>query len=453
MKSRNRLFKLIAFVLLSAGGAALKDLPVSGQDIRFPNMPEAIVGARSASLVSTGVDFAMLYSKPAETGAESNLYFRPALKASEIRVNDTADEVRDGGENGPILLRDHSRNKMYAVWNATDPRHSMANRLRFSAYDGGTGKWAKTLTVNDDIAPSTHTFQGAAVGPDGTIYVAWLDRRELPVSNADGYPGGGLKTGHKNIDGTVALYLACSRDQGRTFEKNVRVAGNICPCCRAAIGFSKGNVLVVWRSVEEGDIRDISVSISSDRGGLWSEPKNIARDNWKINGCPHDGPTIASAGARTYVAWRTGGDGGPGIFLTSTDDGGRSFLPRRKVSAGSASHPFLAGSENAAALVFQGSSNDDSTSEANSHDGGHAEAPSGYVFVCILKSDGSMTGPERVSSTKGSVAYPFAALTNDGKIAISWKDGRQQQPVGRFLTGFIATHSTPITASPNSNRR
>jgi hypothetical protein len=453
MKSRNRLFKLIALALLGAGGGALKDLHVFGQEIRFPNKPEAIVGARSAFLVSTGEDFAMLYSRPAETGAGSNLYFRPTLKALEIRVNDTADEVRDGGENGPILLRDHSRNKMYAIWNATDLRHPMANMLRFSAYDGATGKWAKTQTVNDDVAPSTHTFQGAAVGPDGTIYVAWLDRRELPVRNADGYPGGGLKTERKNIEGTVALYLACSRDQGRTFERNVRVAGNICPCCRAAIGFSKGNALAVWRSVEEGDIRDISVSISSDRGRRWSEPKVVARDNWKINGCPHAGPTIASAGDRTYIAWLTGGDGGPGIFLSSTEDGGRSFSPRRKVSAGVAAQPFLAGSENTAVLVFRASSNDDPSSNANNHDGRHADSPSGSVFVCALQSDGSITGPERVPNTNGSVAYPFAAFTKDGKIAISWKDSSQQHPVGRFLTGLITRRPMPVTASPNPNRR
>jgi hypothetical protein len=107
-------------------------------------------GAISASLVSTGEDFAALYSRPAEAGIGSNLYFRPALNMEETRVNETPNEVLDGGKNGPILLRDGLRRRIYAVWNASDPRHYLANMVRFAAYDSQTEKWDKTLTVNDD---------------------------------------------------------------------------------------------------------------------------------------------------------------------------------------------------------------------------------------------------------------------------------------------------------------
>jgi hypothetical protein len=418
---------------------------LSGQESFLFERFESIVGTRSASLVSMGEDFAALYSRPAEAGIGSNLYFRPALNMEETRVNETPNEVLDGGENGPILLRDGLRRRIYAVWNASDPRHNMANMVRFAAYDSQTEKWGKTLTVNDDVAPSTHTFHGAAVAPDGIVYVAWLDRRELPVSNADGYPEGGLKTGHQNIKGTVALYLASSRDQGKTFQRNVRVAGNVCPCCRAAIGFSKGNVLVAWRSVEKGDIRDISISISSDQGKHWSEPKNISRDNWNITGCPQVGPTIASAGDRTYLAWYTDGEGGPGTFLISTVDGGRSFSTKRKVSASANSQPFLAGSENAAVLVFRGPSEGESVSSNHDSVGKHDDSSSSAVFICSLKPDGSVAGPIRVPLTKGVVAYPLAALANDGLITISWKSGSQQQPLGYLITGFIETQPGFIT--------
>jgi Cu/Ag efflux protein CusF len=86
MKRNSLLFYTIAFSLV----ALSSPLPLSGQESRLSPIPEAIVGAGRAFLVSTGEGGATLYSRPAETGTGSNMYFQPILKgAALVRMNNT----------------------------------------------------------------------------------------------------------------------------------------------------------------------------------------------------------------------------------------------------------------------------------------------------------------------------------------------------------------------------
>lgn len=114
--------------------------------------------------------FAILYSRSLGEGKGANLCFRASFTDSEERiVNRVEGEVRDGGESGPILLKSPTSDALYAVWNAADPRRPLANLLRFAAWNSKQSTWSETLTINDDAAPATHTFQGATVAPDGSV--------------------------------------------------------------------------------------------------------------------------------------------------------------------------------------------------------------------------------------------------------------------------------------------
>ena len=151
--------------------------------------------------------------------------------------------------------------------------------------------WSPAKILNDDGLPVSHSFQSAAVGPDGIIYAAWLDGRD------------GRSTTEGATGGTTSIYLTKSTDGGKTFSKNVRVARSVCPCCRVAFGFVEGKVLLAWRQVEAGDIRDIHFASSMDRGDTWQTGKPVFRDGWKIKGCPHVGPSMATLNGKVYVTW------------------------------------------------------------------------------------------------------------------------------------------------------
>jgi outer membrane receptor protein involved in Fe transport len=88
------------------------------------------------------------------------------------KVNSRPGSIRLSGEG--LLLQSPDGRALYAFWNELDSRREFANRLMFSAFDKTTRKWKSPVTVNDDQAATTHSFQGAGVGPDGIIHVAWM---------------------------------------------------------------------------------------------------------------------------------------------------------------------------------------------------------------------------------------------------------------------------------------
>ena len=97
--------------------------------------------------------------------------------AEQMRVNDVPGEVSDHGENSPQLLTSPDESMMYAVWGAKDPKHPGGSVIRFSSAGTMRTVWSPSKILNDDGLPVSHSFQSAAVGPDGTIYAAWLDGR------------------------------------------------------------------------------------------------------------------------------------------------------------------------------------------------------------------------------------------------------------------------------------
>jgi hypothetical protein len=175
----------------------------------------------------------------------------------------------------------------------------------------------------------------------------WLDGRDRHWSEHGASPG------------SSGVYLAKSTDGGGSFGKNIRVAPNVCPCCRPALAFGQaGEVHVAWRAYTSDDIRDIVTVTSADGGVTFTQPARVAADNWKISGCPHSGPSMSVKGRRLYITWYSEGDGtNAGIRLAWSDDGGKSFKAPVIASSGvlDPNHPVLSLSEDGRLmLAFQG---------------------------------------------------------------------------------------------------
>jgi hypothetical protein len=90
-------------------------------------------------------------------------------------------------------------------------------------------------------------------------------------------------------------YFASSADGGRTFSRNVKLAGEVCPCCKTSLAVGEdGRVYAAWRQVMPGNFRHIAVASSGDGGETFNAPTVVSDDRWELRGCPVSGPALAA---------------------------------------------------------------------------------------------------------------------------------------------------------------
>jgi hypothetical protein len=169
---------------------------------------------------------------------------------------------------------------------------------------------------------TSQRFETAAIAPDGRVFATWLDKRNVATARAAGrsYPG-------------AALAYAWS-DDGTSFGKTSIALDNTCECCRLGIAFAgSGRPAIAFRNIFEGSIRDHAVVTFKDAttpGPL----RRVSVDDWKLEACPHHGPSLAIAPDGSYhVAWFTDGKARKGLFYARADSADSAFGPPRALSS------------------------------------------------------------------------------------------------------------------------
>jgi len=79
-------------------------------------------------------------------------------------------------------------------------------------------------------------------------------------------------------------------------------------------------------------VRDIY--ITRLQGDDWTEPHVVHADNWVINGCPDNGPSVDANGKNVAVAWWTRSGDQPKVQVAFSKDAGDTFGPLIRVDSG-----------------------------------------------------------------------------------------------------------------------
>ena len=175
-------------------------------------------------------------------------------------------------------------------------------------------KWSEEKYLNTDNTKSEHGFVSIEPFKDGFI-ASWLDGRNTNYLDKE------LNNNHES-EGPMTLRAAFIDSNGKIIEE-YEIDNKVCECCQTSITVSNNTPIVVYRNRSDEEIRDIS--ISKLKNNIWSDPITINEDNWKIHGCPVNGPSIDSNGELVAVAWFTLSNGEPTINLKFSKDNGESF--------------------------------------------------------------------------------------------------------------------------------
>jgi hypothetical protein len=239
-------------------------------------------------------------------------------------------------------------------------------------------------------------FEAIALDADGSLFAAWLDKRNRVPAKArnESYVG-------------AALAFAWANDHGAAVSDTRIAQDNTCECCRLGIAFAgPGRPVVAFRNVFGGTVRDHAITTFVDPrtpGPIY----RVSVDDWKTDVCPHHGPSLAiSADGAYHVAWFTNGSVRKGLFYARSSDGGRSFSEPMPVGRAdrNPSYPSLTAANGAVYLAWK------------EFDGERSTVP-----VMISHDNGRTWSPPRVAADTSDASDQPLLATNGQRVFLSWQ--------------------------------
>jgi hypothetical protein len=109
-------------------------------------------------------------------------------------------------------------------------------------------------------------------------------------------------------DAHTKVFGATSRDGGASWGGNRLVyespEGTVCECCQPTVAAdSDAHVAVMWRNSLSG-ARDMYITRSNDAGRTFGAAEKLGRSTWPLRACPMDGGSVAVAGGRVATVFR-----------------------------------------------------------------------------------------------------------------------------------------------------
>ena len=247
-------------------------------------------------------------------------------------VVSTTATLADHNATNEWLIADRGSGNLYLTW--TDfvvvTSGSESGQILFARSLDKGATWSAPLALSR-LWPGEGFDQAVpAVAPDGTLYVTWVDieAREILVARSD---DAGVSFLNPTVDGgpvqTIQIFMQGEPDNlvHSISRTDIAVDGD-------------GTVYIVYAATDptkpQGDLADVFLVRSTDRGRTWSVPLQINDDATTNNQWM---PCVAVAdngviGVMFYDRRNDPANLDTDVYLAQSVDGGSSFLPNRRIT-------------------------------------------------------------------------------------------------------------------------
>lgn len=157
------------------------------------------------------------------------------------------------------------------------------------------------------------------------MLAVWLDGRN--TKGAEGHEAG---HGHGH-GGAMTLRSVEFDEEGNLYEE-AELDSRVCDCCQTDVALTDNGPVVVYRDRSEEEIRDMAIVRKVN--GQWTAPQQVYEDQWKITGCPVNGPAIAAQNNTVAIAWFSAPENQNRVQLTFSNDGGATFSKPIRIDDG-----------------------------------------------------------------------------------------------------------------------
>jgi hypothetical protein len=334
----------IALGLSAPGGIGGQSTPAPRPS---PLLTLAVPGASNStpSLAAQGRTIAAIWTATKEGSTDLYLAISNdggATFSAPRRVNDIDGDAGATNEQPPRVVFSGSSGArtLTVVWSKRDPGPQQTRRdiIRIARSTDGGRTFSPARFAHNPEFSGARGWESLTAGLDSRVHAVWLDGRDADRKMAEAAAHSG--TAHKGQPPQDIYHSTIGAD-GRIIE-NV-IATGVCFCCKTAVAVdARGSVYAAWRHIFPGSMRDIAFARSTDGGRRFDAPVRVSEDNWELNGCPEDGPTLAvDQSGVIHIAWATvvnGGEPEKALFY-STSRNGKTFSARARLPTTAAATP------------------------------------------------------------------------------------------------------------------
>jgi hypothetical protein len=299
---------------------------------RIDNKPLAIVATQSP----TDADAREPELTPAQNGnvilswVERLSEKRYALRAAVLESNGWS-ETRTVAEGdnwfvnwadfpSVVALNDGT---LAAHWLVKSGAGTYAYDVNISISKDAGRSWTKPITPHRDQTQTEHGFVSLIPLADGRLGAIWLDGRNMQ----------NMKETDEHAPASESMTLRYATiDANGNLADETQLDERVCECCQTSAAVTSQGPVAVYRDRSETEVRDIY--IVRQVNGSWTTPQPIYADNWQINGCPVNGPSVAADGMRVAVAWFNSIADTPRVKIAFSQDGGATFSQPIQVDDG-----------------------------------------------------------------------------------------------------------------------